>query len=117
MRTHSPRPSAVTSPSFLSPSRTLTRAPGAARPAITALPFGPTLTISKLGAAGDPGAGFCAAEGAEVAGAVVAAGLLPLSVIGRHHNATPPRTTRSAAPPASQTLRCMLAGIEKIPCR
>jgi hypothetical protein len=47
--THSPRPSAVTSPITVSPSRTVTLLPGSARPAMTAVPEGPTLTTSKLG--------------------------------------------------------------------
>jgi hypothetical protein len=50
--THSPRRSAVTSPIGFSPSRTTTLAPGSARPAMTAVPAGLTLTTSKLGATG-----------------------------------------------------------------
>ena len=54
--THSPRWSAWISPITVSPSRTVTLAFGAARPAITASPLGLTRTTSKLGARG---AGVC----------------------------------------------------------
>ena len=59
MTTHSPRASAFARPTSLVPSRTITSAFGAARPAITASPRGLTRTTSKLGGTGAtlPGSG------------------------------------------------------------
>src|SRR6516165_7234794 len=56
----------------------MTLAPGSARPAMTAVPVGPTLTTSKLGATG---AGGCATWSASLGLASASAGLLGGAVI------------------------------------
>jgi hypothetical protein len=65
--TNCPEASAVTSPATLPPSRSLIRAPGAARPATTVSPVGSTRTTSK---AGIPGRGETAGATAEAGGGV-----------------------------------------------
>src|SRR5579872_3259436 len=96
--THSPRSLAVTSPSALSPSSTVTLASGAARPAITAWPVGSTLTMSKLGAVG---AGSGAAGDGRLAcgaGAGGAAGLGGVALLVHKTKATP--AIASVTPPS-----------------
>src|SRR5438132_126441 len=68
-KAHSPRPSALGSPSFCPSLRIATWLPGAARPAITTPPAGLTRTISNCG----PGAGGCPAAGAVASAAGPAA--------------------------------------------
>jgi hypothetical protein len=72
-RTHSPRASAVMRPSSRAPERTVTSAPGLARPAITAVQLRLMRTTSKLG--GTPGASDRVAAGAGGAGGDGAAAL------------------------------------------
>jgi uncharacterized protein (TIGR00730 family) len=115
--THSPRASAVTSPSGLSPSSTRTRSPGTARPAITAWPLGSMRTMSKLGAfAAD---GFAAADAGGV-GTVCEGAVTTGCGAGRLGGAVPrspmiaAKTSSNAAiaDPSQTMLRTILAAPE-----
>src|SRR6516162_427911 len=112
--THSPRRSAVTSPIALSPSRTITFAPGSARPAMTAVPVGPTLTTSKLG-----GTVGCATRSASAGLASASAGSLSGAAASLEFGASLfclPSPRKTTAPPATSR-RTAVADPIKTPYR